>query len=268
MPRDENDPAVPMRGGEGACGGRIGELQVERVAESAAGDGGELLSGCAGHPDEARFGEPRRMGVGVERRRLERSGDGDPDDLEGRADRPQWPGARARPSAGTPDRTRPSTRTEPTSGQVVQTDAVPDLETEKVGEAALDDHAAVAHPMAGGELRLVDRRGGEIPPFGHHWIGVSVDDEVRHRDQVRPARGDDARCVLEVAELRGKSRLLDGSDDVRPGGCRSGRRVRRARHAVQGEGNCERGRRGGDRDEEQQRFGPIATSVLCSEPDD
>ena len=208
------------------------------------------------------------MGVGVERRGLKRRGDGDPDDLEGRADRPKWPGARARPSPGTPDWTRSTARTRSTSNQVVQTDAVPDLETEEVGEAPLDDHAALAHPMARGKFRLVHRRGGGVAPLGHHWIRVSVDDEVRHRDQVRPARGDDARCVCEVAELRGKSRLLDGSDDVRPRGGRSGRRVRRARHAVQSEGNSQRGSGGGDRDEKHQRFCRIATSVLCSEPDD
>src|SRR5579862_6830453 len=124
------------------------------------------------------------MRVVAEWRRLECGSDGDPDDRKRRAYGadvpPAWPRRGPGPSARSP--TRSTARPCTPADQVVQTDALPDLEVEEVCEAALDHHAAGSHPTAGSELRLVDGHGGGVPPLGHHRVRVPADHEVRHGD--------------------------------------------------------------------------------------
>ena len=183
-------PALLVRVSERGCVRRMGERQVQRVAEAAAFRAGEMLSGRAGHPDEARLGKPRRVGVVAERRWLERAVTAIPTTVK---DGPTARSGPPLPSPGPPAGPGrwPSTRPVPAADKVVEADAVADREAEEVGQAALDDHAAVGDPVAGGELGLVDRCTGGIPPLGHHRIGVPVDHQVRRRDQVRPAGVDD-----------------------------------------------------------------------------
>jgi hypothetical protein len=108
------------------------------------------------------------MGVLTERWRQERRGDGDPDDREGGADCTEratigrWPSRWPRPGS--------STWALVATDEGVQADAVADLEIEEVGEAPLNDHAAVGDPVSCGELRLVDGCGRRIATLGQHGI--------------------------------------------------------------------------------------------------
>jgi hypothetical protein len=92
------------------------------------------------------------MGVFAERWRLERRGDGDPDDLKGWSDRMERPAVGPRG----PCWPWPFARAVLATDKGVQTDMVPNLEIEEVGEAALDDHTAVGDPVARCELGLID----------------------------------------------------------------------------------------------------------------
>ena len=260
LPGDEKEVTALMRRGEGGGVGGIGQLQVECVTERATRLSGQLRGGRAGDPDETSFGKSRRMGKVTERRRLERRRDGDPHDREGGADCTQWSPARP----WTPLCAR--RWTVPATDKRVQADAVADLEIEEFRQAALDDHAALGHPVPSGEFGLVDGCSGRIAALGYHRIGMTVDDQVRCRHQVGPAGVDDARRVLESGQRRGQSKsLLHGGHHVGPCSRRPGRLVRCVRHPAQGEGDGERGRGGDDGDEQHHRFGRISPNVLHRE---
>ncbi len=162
---------------------------------------------------------------------------------------------------------RPAGESGPSAaGEVVQADSLADLETEQVGEAALDHHTALADPPALDELRLVDGGDRGVPTLGQHRIGVPADKKLRKCEQVRTAVADNPGSVLECRQLCGHVLLLDGSDDVGAGRCRSGRQIGLAGHAVQSEGDGERGRRSGDGDQQQHRLGAIVADVLDAKP--
>ena len=108
--------------------GRVGELQVDHVDGVSAADASRLASARRG-PGEA--GVHARSHLAAAVRAVTASGYGSMAAVTARPTiRTAWPFER---------------------------DPVSDAEAERVGEAAFDHHAAVAHPGPVGDLRLVDR---------------------------------------------------------------------------------------------------------------
>ena len=152
-----------------------------------------------------------------------------------------------------------------------QGDLVPYAEFERVGEAGLDDHSAVAYPAALGQLGLVDGgrcgvaalcprpRSTEVLP-----AQVSSGDAVRlefHPDErIRPAVVGDAGSVgqrLERGEVGGltEDRVpAHTGDDVGPGCGLPGALVGLVGNPVQDEPEGQRGRGGHDRQQQERGF--------------
>ena len=151
-----------------------------------------------------------------------------------------------------------------------QGDLVPFGDTEGVGEASLDHHAAVADPVAFGHLGLVDRgRRGVASlcprprPTNVLAVKVSLGDAWRlelHPDhRVRPAVVDDAGSagqLLEAGEVGGlveEGVPPNARHHVGPSRGLPGSLVRVVGHAAQDEPEGQHG--GGPRDRQQQERG-------------
>ena len=137
-----------------------------------------------------------------------------------------------------------------------QGDLIPDADIERVGEARLQNRAAVAYPVASGQLGLVDRGWRRVAPHRPHPGGTfddlsprcaprpgdAVSRELRPgHNRVRPAVVGDAGIVGECLQAGAIGGLADegvgggAGDDIGPSGCLPGVLVGVVGHPAQGE---------------------------------
>ena len=86
------------------------------------------------------------------------------------------------------------------NGRPSRVTSSPTLDAERVGEGALHDHPAGAHPGAVNDLRLVDRSRCLIPSLRHHVRRDAVCLEHGPGDRVRSAVGDDTGSMGQRRE--------------------------------------------------------------------
>ena len=134
----------------------------------------------------------------------------------------------------------------------VQTEVVADADAERVGEGALYNHPARAHP------RLVHGCPRLVPSLRHRFGRDAVRTQDRPGDRVRAAVRGHAGSVLQCREASGGGLRVWVADAARhhvwPGGRRLSLRVRLADHSVQDQPEHESAGGRGDHEQQQRRL--------------